>query len=301
MDKKLLKGVYSAIFSIYDEQLNVKKDAVKSIVDYHLNNGLKGFYVGGATGECVVLPAKTRKQMLEAVIDANNNRGQIVAHIGAGHYDETLELLDHANNMNIDAVASLPPSLMGYYDAAEVVEYYKEIAKKSKHPVYVYINPFVASVVGGNLLGFAKEMAGIDNVAGMKISIADYYSFGKVTATVGDKLNIMNGPDECMICGLSVGADGAIGTTYNIAPKVAVEIYEKFKAGDMAGALSAQRKMNKIIDVLIDGNISVWKDALGLLGFDMGYTVFPTKLADKTEKAKLKAGLDAINFFDMVK
>ena len=301
MDKKLLNGVYSAIFSVYDEKLNVKKDTVKKIVDYHLDNGLKGFYVGGATGECVVLPAKTRKQMLEAVIDANNGRGQIVAHIGAGHYDETLDLLDHANNMQIDAVASLPPSLMGYYDAAEVVDYYKDIAEKSKHPVYVYLNPFVASVVGGNLLGFAKEMQKIDNVVGLKISLADYYAFGNVTATVGDKLNILNGPDECMICGLSVGADGAIGTTYNIAPKLAVEIYDKFKAGDMSGALAAQRKMNRIIELLISGNISVWKDALGLLGFDMGYTVFPTKLADKEEKAKLKADLEAINFFDMVK
>ena len=300
MDKKLLQGVYSAIFSVYDEKLNVKKDTVKKMVDYHLDNGLKGFYVGGATGECVVLPAKTRKQMLEAVIDANNNRGQIVAHIGAGHYDETLELLDHANNMQIDAVSSLPPSLMGYYRADEVVEYYKDIAKKSKHPVYVYINPFVASVVGGNLLGFAKEMAGIDNVVGMKISIADYYAFGKVTASVGDKLNILNGPDECMICGLSVGADGAIGTTYNIAPKLAVEIYNKFKTGDMAGALTAQRKMNEIINIALGLNTSRWKDIMELLGFDMGYTVFPARLETKEEKAKLKADLDAINFFDMV-
>ena len=301
MDKKLLKGVYSAIFSVYDEKLNVKKDTVNKIVDYHLNNGLKGFYVGGATGECVVLPAKTRKQMLEAVIDANNNRGQIVAHIGAGHYDETLDLLDHANNMPIDAVASLPPSLMGYFDAGEIVEYYVELAKKSKHPVYVYINPYVASVLSANLLDFAKKMAEIDNLAGLKISLADYYTFGNVTAAVGDKLNILNGPDECMICGLSVGADGAIGSTYNLVPKLAVDIYEKFKAGDMAGALANQRKMNKIIDVLISGNMSVWKDALGLLGFDMGYTVFPTKLATKEEKAKLKADLDAVGYFDLVK
>ena len=295
-----LQGVYSAIFSVYDEKLNVKKDTVKKIVDYHLNNGLKGFYVCGNTGECVVLPAKTRKQMLETVIDANNGRGKIMAHIGAGHYDETLELLDHANNMQIDAVASLPPSLMGYYRADEVVEYYKDLAKRSKHPVYVYINPFVASVVGANRLGFAREMAKVDNIAGLKISIADYYTFGKVTAEVGDKLNIFNGPDECMICGLSVGADGAIGSTYNIAPKLSAEVYDKFKACDMAGALNAQRKLNKIIGVALGLNISRWKDIMGLMGFDMGYTVFPARLETKEEKAKLKADLDAIGFFDMV-
>ena len=32
MDKELLHGVYSAIFSVYDEKLNVKKDTVKEMV-----------------------------------------------------------------------------------------------------------------------------------------------------------------------------------------------------------------------------------------------------------------------------
>ena len=298
---KLLEGMYSALFSVYDENLNVKKDTVKQLIDYQLNNGLKGFYVGGATGECVVLPAKTRKQMLEVAIDANNGRGQIVAHIGAGHFDETMELLDHANNMDIDAVSSLPPSLMGYYSSSEIVDYYKTLAKNSRHPVYAYINPYVASVLSANLVGFAKEMSNIDNMAGLKISLADYYAFGKVTSSVGDKLNILNGPDECVICGLSIGADGAIGTTYNIAPKLAVEIYNKFKANDMSGALAAQRKLNDIIGVALGLNISRWKDIMSIMGFDMGYTAYPARLQTKEEKEKLKQDLDKINFFEMVK
>lgn len=298
---KLLEGVYSALFSVYDENLNVKKETVKKLVDYHLNNGIKGFYVGGATGECVVLPAKTRKQMLEASVEANNGRGQIIAHIGAGHFDETMALLEHANNMDIQAVSSLPPSLMGYYCSNEIVDYYKILAEKSKHPVYAYINPYVASVLSANLAGFAQEMASIDNMAGLKISIADYYTFGKITASVGDKLNILNGPDECMICGLSVGADGAIGTTYNIAPKLSVEIYDKFKSNDMVGALKAQRKLNDIIGIALGGNMSRWKDIMELIGFDMGYTVCPARLQTKEEKSKLKEDLEKINFFEMVK
>ena len=51
---KLLEGVYSALFSVYDENLNVKKDTVEKMINYQLENGIKGFYVGGATGECVV-------------------------------------------------------------------------------------------------------------------------------------------------------------------------------------------------------------------------------------------------------
>ena len=34
-----LKGVYSALFTIYDEELNVKKGAVHKLMKYHQENG----------------------------------------------------------------------------------------------------------------------------------------------------------------------------------------------------------------------------------------------------------------------
>ena len=121
--KKLFTGIHSAIFSIYDENMNVKKDSVAKLVEYQLDAGVQGFYVGGNTGECTVLPAKTRKQMLETVVDVNDGRGKIMAHIGAGHFDEVMDLLDHANQQKIDAIASLPPSLCSYYGHKETIEY----------------------------------------------------------------------------------------------------------------------------------------------------------------------------------
>ena len=121
--EKTFTGIHSAIFSAYDENLNVKKETVARMVEEQLSAGVKGFYVGGNTGECTVLPAKTRKQMLETVVDVNNGRGKIMAHIGAGHFDEVMDLLEHANNQKIDAIASLPPSLCSYYGHKETVEY----------------------------------------------------------------------------------------------------------------------------------------------------------------------------------
>ena len=63
----LFEGVYSATFSVYDKEMNVIKPSIEKLISYNLKNGIKGFYVGGNTGECTVLPNKTRMQMLEAV------------------------------------------------------------------------------------------------------------------------------------------------------------------------------------------------------------------------------------------
>ena len=294
--KKLFTGIHSAIFSIYDENMNVKKDSVAKLVEYQLDAGVQGFYVGGNTGECTVLPAKTRKQMLETVVDVNDGRGKIMAHIGAGHFDEVMDLLDHANQQKIDAIASLPPSLCSYYGHKETIEYYKTLAKNSKYPVYAYVTPI--TMQHSELYSFAKELSEIENVAGLKITIPDYYKFARVNQIDGGRLNNLNGPDEMMLSSLVIGADGAIGTTYNIVPKIAVHIYDSFHKGDLKTALAYQNQLNEFISVMLGGNMARWKAALTLLGFDMGYTVFPATPVSESELKDLKEKLTAIGFFE---
>ena len=67
MANQAFTGVYSAIFSIYDENLNVKFDAVQKLVDYQLAGGVKGFYVCGSTGEAFLLSTEERKHIMEVV------------------------------------------------------------------------------------------------------------------------------------------------------------------------------------------------------------------------------------------
>lgn len=294
--EKLFTGIHSAIFSIYDENMNVKKDSVAKLVEYQLDAGVQGFYVGGNTGECTVLPAKTRKQMLETVVDVNDGRGKIMAHIGAGHFDEVMDLLDHANQQKIDAIASLPPSLCSYYGHKETIEYYKTLAKNSKYPVYAYVTPI--TMQHSELYSFAKELSEIENVAGLKITIPDYYKFARVNQIDGGRLNNLNGPDEMMLSSLVIGADGAIGTTYNIVPKIAVHIYDSFHKGDLKTALAYQNQLNEFISVMLGGNMARWKAALTLLGFDMGYTVFPATPVSESDLKDLKEKLTAIGFFE---
>lgn len=299
MKEKLFTGIHSALFSIYDENLDVKRDTVAKLVDYQLAGGVSGFYVGGNTGECTVLPNKTRKQMLETTVEANAGRGKIMAHIGAGHFDDVMDLLEHANSLKIDAVASLPPSLQSYYDHQETITYYKHLAKASKYPVYAYVTPI--SLQHSELVEFAKELSLIDGIAGIKVTIPDYYRFARINRIDNGRLNNLNGPDEMLLCGLSVGADGAIGTTYNIVPKIAVKIYESYRSGDMQTALANQSKLNELIGKLVGhSGIRYWKAPLALLGFDVGHTVFPGQPVSPQAMEKLKADMEEIGFFDMV-
>ena len=237
----MFEGIYPALFSVYDEKLNVKKDTVKKLIDYHLSKGVAGFYV------CKVLPVRTRKQMAEAAVEANRGRGKIIIHVGAAVLEDVYELIDHCNTLNIDAISSLPPTFGVYYSIDETIEYYRLIAKRSKHPVIAYI----WGETGKTATEIARRIMEIDNVIGLKLTISDYHAFINIKQINDGNINLLNGPDETMICGLSTGADGAIGTSYNMFPKLAVSVYNAFKAGDMKKALELQRKLTGLIDVIL--------------------------------------------------
>lgn len=272
----LFEGVYSATFSVYDKDMNVIKPSIEKLINYNLKNGIKGFYVGGNTGECTVLPNKTRIQMLETVKEHVGDAA-IIAHVGAGHLNDTKELLDHANSVGVDAISSLPPSLTAYYKPEEILEYYKFLAKESKSPVLAYVTP----VLTCDPIWFATELMKIENIAGIKISIPNYYVFEKIKLVNDGNINILNGPDESMLAGLAMGADGAIGSTYNLMPKTGCAIYDNYKAGKVKEAQDNQRKLNRFVDTLLGNNLSVWKSTLSILGIDPGYTVAPTIMPTK--------------------
>ena len=281
MSNYKLKGIYTALFSLYDENLNVLKKSVNQLIDYNIGSGIKGFYVGGGTGECTVLPNKTRKQMLETVKEHDGDF-EIIAHIGAGHFEDTMDLLEHANSVGVDAVSSLPPALTSYYSSDETYEYYKILSEKSKAPLLAYITPLLKC----DIIGFVKKLMKLDNIIGIKLTIPDYHIFEQVKSLVGDDCNLLNGPDECMLAGLSMGADGAIGTTYNLMPKTACGIYNYFNNGDMKAALKCQNELNRVIDFLLQysHNFAYWKLPLEVLDIDVGYTVFPSKILNSDEK-----------------
>ena len=294
MYKKEFCGVMPAIFSVYDESGKVLTKTVEKMVNYQLENGMSGFYVGGNTGECTVLPARIRKEMLETVIDANQKRGKIIAHIGAGHQDETMDLLAHANAVGVDAVASLPPSITPYFSFEETIRYYRILAENSEAPVFAYIT----GVLNGDPVEFAKRVSDIPNIAGIKLTIPDYFAFGRVV-TAAPEMSILNGPDETMLCGLCMGADGAIGTCYNFLPKLARGIYDDYLAGNMQGAKDKQHKLQSISPMLLeDGGISYFKAVLTTMGYDMGSVLAPSVFNSKEEIKDLENKLKAFGFYD---
>ena len=267
--KMQLKGVYSALFTIYDEQLNIKKDAVHKLMRFHQENGLRGFYVGGNSGEAMVLPVKTRMDMLETVMEEKKG-STVIAHIGAATMQDVTALVQHADRCGVDVISSQIPVNVPAYNDDEIIEYYRCLSNLTDKPLLAYVN----GLIKGNVFDVASQIMGIPNMIGVKMTIPNYYYFEQFKTKMPDKV-LLNGPDESLLAGLVMGADGGIGTSYNILPGTVAEIYDSFVKGETEKALAAQKKLNHLIASVAGMNIGHWKAFMEIMGFDMGHTVAP--------------------------
>ena len=87
---------------------------------------------------------------------------------------------------------------------------------------------------------------------------------------------VYNGYDEMFLAGLSMGADGGIGSTYNFMADKFVKIRALYEAGKMAEAKAIQQEANRIITVLCKvGVMQAEKEVLNQLGFDFGICRHP--------------------------
>jgi len=293
MGKVLFKGVIPALISPLDENGDVKEKTARKLIDWQLNAGVDGFYVCGATGEGVVMKPASRKRLVEIAVEVTKGRGVVISHVGAVDLATAADLAAHAAEAGADAIASVPPFFYGYA-LPEIKNYYTAIAGASGLPTLVYASPLAGTVFTRDMIASIME---IDGVVGLKWTNPDYYGMSRMKQINGGDINVLNGPDETLLCGLCMGADGGIGGTYNIMPKCFVAIYKHFLAGDLGAARAEQAKANKIIDILLESNVLAGvKDALAYIGFDMGYCVPPLKKFTDAEQAAFRKRLDAVHY-----
>lgn len=85
---------------------------------------------------------------------------------------------------------------------------------------------------------------------------------------------MLNGPDEQLVAGLAIGADGGIGGTYGVMPELYLKIMELVSAGKLEDARQVQYAANEIIYAMCacHGNLyGVIKEIIKIReGFDIG-------------------------------
>ncbi|MBR4236051.1 MAG: dihydrodipicolinate synthase family protein [Clostridia bacterium] len=280
MSNKLFSGIMPALITPINEDGSLKETSADKIIKLQLDTGVQGFYVNGATGEGLFLSEDVRRRMVEIAVEACAGKAHVINHVGAVDTQQAVRLAAHAGEIGCDAISSLVPNYVAKYTTEQILDYYRRLHDASGLPVLVYCT----NLVGSEPYAFMREAIKLPGLIGCKYTMFDYYSMHRITELNGGDINVINGPDEMLICGLTMGADGGIGSTYNLMPERFLRLYNAFRAGRFEEARSTQFEINKVISVLLAHNcIAAIKLAFTLMGIDAGDVAYPGKRFDKAE------------------
>lgn len=278
-----MKGIFTALLTPFDDNNKINREALEQLVRHNIKLGVDGFYVDGSTAEAFLLTTEERKQVLQIVKEAAPDK-KLIAHIGSVREDEALELSLYAKELGYDAISSVAPF---YYKFSfeEIKNYYFRLAEKSGMPMIVYHFPAFSGVsMGVNEISTFLDR---EEFIGIKFTSNDFFTMEQVRAKYPDKL-IYNGYDEMFLAGVSMGADGGVGSTYNFMADKFVKLHRLFKEEKIAEAQKLQFEINRIITILCQiGVMQAEKEVLNQLGIPFGVCRKPFSEPTQEQKDRI--------------
>ena len=270
-DPNNINGVMPAMITSFNKDESINKEGIRKTINYLISERVDGLYITGSTGETFLMSQEEKKQVIEIIAEEVNGRVPVIAHIGSIGTKITTELGQYAAKVGVDALSALPPFYYGFSND-EIFNYYKDISNSTSLPITVY------NISHANLmdLDMLKRLASIKNVKGVKYTAPTHFNFSKIKKEIGESFKIYSGMDEMALSGLISGADGIIGSFYNLMPELFVEIYKQVKNNNINEAKKIQEKINIIIlFALKKSGYPFIKMGLKWLNIDSGYVRRP--------------------------
>jgi len=294
---KKLTGLIAAPHTPFDNSNNVNYSVIDDIAQLLIEQGVKGAYVCGTTGEGIHCSVEERKAVAERWVKAADGKLDIILHTGALSIVDTLNLSRHAETLDILATSAIGPCFFKPGTVDDLVEYCAQVATAAPSKGFYYYHSGMSGV-NVDLEQFLIEGdKRIPNLSGAKFNNADLYEYQRCIRVAGGKFDIPFGVDEFLPAGLAVGAVGAVGSTYNYAAPVYLEIIEAFNQGDIVKVLSLMDKVIALIRVLVEyGGVAAGKAAMQLHGIDAGDPRSPLRPLTSAQKADVLAKMRDADF-----
>ena len=280
------KGIIPAMVTPLTPDGKINVEALRKLTRYLIDGGVHGLFPVGSQGEFYALTFEEKKKVIEVVVE--EARGQVPVYAGTGAVTtrEAVALTKMAEGAGATAVSVITPYFIHPNDG-ELMEFYTTIAKSTRLPILLYNNP---QRTGVNMTpDFIVRASRVENIVGIKDSSGDMTLMAECIRRTEGKFSVLAGRDTLIYGVLCYGGKGGIAACANIAPKLMVEIYEAFMAGDLKRSLEAQFRLAPLRLAFDLGTFpAVIKEALTLIGIEAGPAIDPVGGMKPQARAELK-------------
>ena len=292
------RGTYTVLITPFTaDGKSVDIPALKTLVNWQIEQGTHGLIPLGSTGEFLSMTREERQLVTETCVKTAAGRVPVLIGTGAEWTDECVALSKEAQELGADGVMIIPP----YYSCPtedELFEHYRRVGEAISVPIMVYNNPATANV--DLTPSIVARLSRIDNCRYIKESTLEVTRVRDIIELCGDRMTVFAG-----ILGYEsfwLGAQGWVAVCSNLIPGMSARLFELVAdEKDVDRALALYKKMLPIVK-WVGGHryVAASKDALAMMGLPVGAPRPPRLPLPAADAAALRVELARLGLLDSI-
>lgn len=285
-------SLVALVTPMHPDSLDVDWDALKRLVEWHIEQGTDSIVAVGTTGESATLDVSEHSSVIRFVVDQVANRIPVIAGTGANSTAEAIVLTRAAKEAGADACLLVTP----YYNKPTqegLFQHYQAIAEA------VDIDQILYNVPGRTACDMQPEtvlrLAAIKNIVGIKEATGDLARAKWLIEHSPVDFAIYSGDDHSARELMLLGGKGDISVTANVAPKLMSEMCAAAIAGDKATAEALDAQLAPLHDAMfVEANPIPVKWAVSQLGLMSNALRLPMTPLSTEHHKQVRSALDSI-------
>jgi 4-hydroxy-tetrahydrodipicolinate synthase len=263
-------------------------DALRRLVDWHVEQRTDCLAPVGTTGESPTLTHDEHERVIAAVVERAAGRIKVMPGTGSNSTAEAIRLTGSAKRSGADGALMVGP----YYNKPTQEGYYRHFAAVAEAvdlPIVLYNIP---GRTGSNILPETiARLAELPNIVGIKEATGSLDQASQIAVTTS--LTILSGDDSLTLPLMSIGGRGVVSVVGNIVPRDMKALVAAFDAGRVDEARQWHRKLFPLCrDMLgVATNPTPIKAAMKLLGRDSGELRLPMCPLDAANETRVRQTL----------
>lgn len=286
------RGMGVALITPFKEDKTVDFEALRRLLDFHLQSGTDFLVVLGTTAETATLALAEQNEIVRFVVKYIQGKLPIIVGMGGNN---TKALIDMVNSFNFEGVHSIL-SVTPFYSRPEqegLYQHFKALSEASPLPIVLYNVP---SRTGVNMTAETTLRIAHDckNVIAIKEAHPNIEQVKRILAGAPENFYVLSGDDPMTINLIKEGGQGVISVLGNAFPKKFSTIVHDALSGDIEKAQEAFHKMDRCCELLfVDGNPAGVKCALYLMGYINNELRLPLVPATEETEMALRQELES--------
>lgn len=246
-------GCYTALITPMNRNRQVDYEGLQQLVDFQIENRVKGLLAVGTTGESPTLDWNEHSKVIEKVHEYANSRCQTIAGTGSNSTQEAIEGTEHAHNAGLTAVLLVDP----YYNGPSSMEIRREYLEPiaAKFPEIQIIPYIIPGRTGCQLLpqDLAILHAQYPNLRCVKEATGDLKNMELTRKLCGDDFDILSGDDDktyTMMASPDIEASGVISVISNVTPGALADMVHFILDGNTQAAGVIQQALQPLFGLV---------------------------------------------------